>query len=168
MSTPNPDSQFGPRFDAPARSLPTPPPRGRPTLRRGLRLGAAAVVLAMFGGCAAFSVDGGFGSARQVGTEHFNTELRQVRNEADRLSVATEVNRMLAAPLTAQSAVRVALLNNPGLQATYARLGIAEADLVQAGRLRNPVLSATNVRSGGEGSHERTMLFDFGALLTMR
>ena len=144
----------------------------RPTRRPGARAGAvrrAALTLAVvaLGGCATFSENGGLDDAQRVAREQFNTEIKRTRNDADRDSVATEVNRLLSEPITADSAVRVALLNNPGLQATYATLGIAESDLVQAGRLRNPVLSATNVRSGGERSYERTLLFDFWSLVTM-
>ncbi|MGH9390674.1 MAG: TolC family protein, partial [Vicinamibacteria bacterium] len=39
------------------------------------------------------------------------------------------------------AAVQLALLNNRSLQATYEELAIAQADLVQAGLLRNPVFS---------------------------
>jgi cobalt-zinc-cadmium efflux system outer membrane protein len=43
--------------------------------------------------------------------------------------------------LSSDEAVAVALWNNPEFQATLATLGIARADLVQAGLLKNPVLS---------------------------
>lgn len=133
-----------------------------------MRLGAAAVATAALAGCAGFSADGGLDGPRRLAREQFNAELKWVRTEAERASVAAEVQRLLSQPLSADSVVRVALLNNPGLQATYARLGIAQADLVQAGRLPNPVLSATRARSdGGERSRESTLLFDFGALVTM-
>ncbi|HEU4419043.1 MAG TPA: TolC family protein [Planctomycetota bacterium] len=50
-----------------------------------------------------------------------------------------EVMALLQAPLSEDNAVRIALLNNHGVRATYERLGIHRADLVQAGLLRNPV-----------------------------
>jgi outer membrane protein, heavy metal efflux system len=43
--------------------------------------------------------------------------------------------------LTSQEAVAIALWNSPAFQATLADLGIARADLVEAGLLRNPVFS---------------------------
>ena len=43
--------------------------------------------------------------------------------------------------LTSQEAVSIALWNSPSFQATLADLGIARADLVEAGLLRNPVFS---------------------------
>ncbi len=46
----------------------------------------------------------------------------------------------LARPLEASGAVQVALLCNPGLRASLAEVGLAQADLVQAGLLSNPVL----------------------------
>ena len=70
-------------------------------------------------------------------------------------------------PLGPDDAVRIALLNNRGLQATYADLGIAEADVVQAGRLRNPGFSYTRLRRADEVEIERTFLFDMLGLVTM-
>ena len=61
--------------------------------------------------------------------------------EAD-AAVAAEVREMLSEPLTVGRAVQAALLNNPRLQGTYERLGVAQANLVQAGLLRNPVFDA--------------------------
>ena len=43
--------------------------------------------------------------------------------------------------LTSEDAVSIALWNSPSFQATLADLGIARADLVEAGLLRNPVFS---------------------------
>jgi len=50
-----------------------------------------------------------------------------------------ETVAMLRAPIDAETAVRIALRNNRRVQATFERLGIARADLLQASRLRNPV-----------------------------
>lgn len=49
-----------------------------------------------------------------------------------------DVETLLAAPLTAESAVRIAMLNNRGLRAALHELGIARGNLVQAGVLPNP------------------------------
>jgi len=53
------------------------------------------------------------------------------------------VRRILAKPLSADSAVQVALLNNPDLQASFEEIGLSQADLVQAGLLHNPTLMAS-------------------------
>jgi cobalt-zinc-cadmium efflux system outer membrane protein len=59
-------------------------------------------------------------------------------SDADRAADAA-VAGLLAQPLTADTAVQVALLDDPRLQARFAALGIAQADLVAAGLLKNPV-----------------------------
>ncbi len=52
--------------------------------------------------------------------------------------VAATVNGALDAPLTAESAVRVALLNSPVLAAQLEGVGVATADFVTAAQVRNP------------------------------
>ena len=47
----------------------------------------------------------------------------------------------IADGLTQEEAVAIALWNSPSFQATLADLGIARADLAEAGLLRNPILS---------------------------
>jgi len=49
------------------------------------------------------------------------------------------VRAQLKRPLTANSAVQIALLNNHDLQATYEEIGLAQADLIEAGLLKNPL-----------------------------
>ena len=57
--------------------------------------------------------------------------------------VHSHIDGMLQRQLTAPRAVQVALLNNRNLQASYASLGVAQADLVQAGLLTNPVVDGS-------------------------
>jgi outer membrane protein, heavy metal efflux system len=53
--------------------------------------------------------------------------------------VEAELQALLSAELTEDAAVRIALINNRSVAAEYERLGIARAELVQAGLLSNPV-----------------------------
>jgi cobalt-zinc-cadmium efflux system outer membrane protein len=62
--------------------------------------------------------------------------------EAD-AAVLAKVREMLGSELSRAVAVQIALLNNRGLQAIYEELMIAQADVVQAGLLKNPVFSAS-------------------------
>jgi outer membrane protein, heavy metal efflux system len=64
--------------------------------------------------------------------------------------------------LTSQEAVAIALWNSPSFQATLADLGIARADLVEAGLLRNPVFSL--LFPWGPKQLEWTLQFPFDAL----
>lgn len=61
---------------------------------------------------------------------------------------ADTVKRLLEQPLSPESAVRIALIAHPDLRATYADLGLARADVVQAALLANPVLSLERFSSG--------------------
>jgi len=63
------------------------------------------------------------------------------RGSAEDAQAQAVVTSLLSRPLTANSAVQIALLNNHNLQATYEELGIAQADLVEAGLLRNPIFT---------------------------
>lgn len=128
---------------------------------------AVVVSATLLGGCATFSADGGFGTVETAAKEHLKSDARWVKTERDAEEVRTTVKKLLAQPLTPDAAVQIALLNNRGLQATYAELGIAEADLVQAGRLRNPGFSYARLRRADELEIERTFLFDILGLLTM-
>jgi cobalt-zinc-cadmium efflux system outer membrane protein len=60
----------------------------------------------------------------------------------DDAAVARKIKALLTRELTVESAVEISLLNNKTLQATYEDLSVAQADLVQAGLLQNPVLAA--------------------------
>lgn len=55
--------------------------------------------------------------------------------------VASYVQDLVFQPISIESAVQIALLNNPEVQATFEEIGIAQADLIEAGLFTNPVFS---------------------------
>ncbi|MFZ5529590.1 MAG: TolC family protein [Pseudomonadota bacterium] len=63
-------------------------------------------------------------------------------------TVATFTQQALEKPLTAELAVQLAWLNNPDLRKEFAQLGFSAAELYDAGRLANPVLSAVRLSPG--------------------
>ena len=127
-------------------------------MTKGLPLLALALLL---GGCASLSADGGLDRVSALTRE-------RIGQPAQRQPAAPQdIRRLLSTPLDADGAVELALKNNPGLQAGLAELGVAEADMVQAGRLRNPGFSFSRMRGGDNVEIERGVLFDLGALLTM-
>ncbi len=90
--------------------------RGRPQ-----RVFAALLTLAFLGGCATFSTDGGLESIQTAGKERGLTQnVAWLKTDKDAETARASVKKLLAAPLTADNAVQIALLNNRGLQATYA------------------------------------------------
>lgn len=52
--------------------------------------------------------------------------------------ITNYIQDLLFQPLSVESAMQIALLNNPEVQATFEEIGIAEADLIEAGLLTNP------------------------------
>ena len=101
------------------------------------RLLVVAFLLAL-GGCASIPPDHGRGNVDQLLIERG----MPVDDKTSNL-----VSSLIAVPLTSDSAIRVALLNNAELQSVYASLGFGAADIYEAGRIRNPVLSASLLNS---------------------
>ncbi len=118
-------------------------------------------------GCASLSDDARFGAVEQAVQERTGTQTRWVRSEDEAHSVRARVKELLAQPLSPESAVQIALLNNPSLQAGYAEVGLAEADLVQASRWRGPTFSFARLRRGDETEYERSVFFDVLGLITI-
>ena len=125
---------------------------------------AAALLLA---GCASFSPDGGFTRVAELTRERTGHDPQWQRGASEADTVRTRVNEILAKPLSADGAVEVALLNNRGLQARFAELGIAESDVVRAGRLPNPRLGFVHLSGGGVTEIDRSVMFNLLGLLTM-
>ena len=121
----------------------------------------------MLTGCATFSSDGGLDTVSTLTKERTGQILRQTKTEKDASATDAAVNELLGKPLTPDSAVQIALLNNMGLRASLAELGIAEADLVQAGRMRNPSFTFGRMREGHDVEIERSIMFDLVGLLTI-
>lgn len=131
------------------------------------RLAIIAAASLLLAGCASFSPDGGFGKVSQLTQERTGQGVALQRSPEDAQTAQNRVAELLQAALTADAAVEVALLNNRGLQAKFGDLGIAESELVRAGRLKNPSLSFGRMSGGGGVEIERTVLFDILGLLTM-
>lgn len=55
--------------------------------------------------------------------------------------VLSSIDHLLKQQLECAAAIQIALLNNPRIQASFEGLGIAQADLVQAGLFRNPIFA---------------------------
>lgn len=129
-----------------------------------LPLAAAALLLA---GCASTDPGAGFGPGARIGAERTGVEARLLRDDDARRALARDIDALLAAPLEADAAVRIAVLNHPGLQATYWDAGIAQADLAQAARLRNPSFGFSRMDGAGGREIERSVSFDLAGLLTL-
>ena len=125
---------------------------------------AAALVVA---GCASFSPDGGFAGVAEEVRARAGVEAAWARTEGEQGALEARVAELLAKrPLGVEDAVQVAILNNRGLQAAFAELGMAEADLVQAGRLPNPHFSMFRAKLGHDYKIEQALTLNVLSLVT--
>jgi outer membrane protein, multidrug efflux system len=128
-----------------------------------LSLLAGALLLA---GCASLSPDGNIAELNTL-TEGKTAGVNAQVGRSDTAASREAVAKLLEQPITAESAVRIALLNNPGLHASMATLGISDADRVQAGSLPNPHFSIGRFVEGDVVEIERMLRFNVVGLLTL-
>lgn len=100
------------------------------------------VALSLLAGCASTKPDAAFRQVRDVVAQRTGHWVQWQSNTTEDAAVDRAVNAMLRNDLSVDQAVQIALINNRHLQARFEDLGIAQADLVQAGLLKNPVFFA--------------------------
>ena len=93
-------------------------------------------------GCTAVRPDADFDAMREQVRQRTGLEPQWRALRPEDQQVEERTRELLSRELTVDAAVELALLNNRRLQAAYGEIGVARADLVQAGLLVNPVLSA--------------------------
>jgi cobalt-zinc-cadmium efflux system outer membrane protein len=121
------------------------------------------MLLMLATGCTTFDQQAGFAEVSTAVEARSGKRLVWHLRTALDAQVDQEVQALLHDTLTVDGAIQVALLNNRNLQALYADLGVAQADLVQAGLLRNPVFDGA-VRfllSGGQPELEFNTAIEF-------
>jgi outer membrane protein TolC len=123
--------------------------------------------LLFLSGCATFSKDGGLGGVREITLRSVKQDIAWPKNKEEQSAVDQRVAELRKQKLDVESAVQIALLNNKGLQASLNELGIAESDVVQAGRLPNPRFSMFWARNEGEYNIEQALTFNIFSLITM-
>ncbi len=130
-------------------------------------LACSVPVMLSVAGCATAPSDRGFDRVRQDVSERAGLRVHWSNGSQADAEAAAAVAAMLSQELTADRAVQIALLNNRDLQGVYEELSLAQADVVQAGLLRNPVFSAeARFDTGGGGTaYTLELAQDFVSLL---
>lgn len=103
----------------------------------------ALLVTATLTACAHLSTDAGFPEAQQLVEQRTGHHIVWQREDGPSADAEASIGTLLSQPLTCEASIRVAFLRSPALQAEYERLGIAQADLIEAGLLDNPVVSGS-------------------------
>lgn len=137
---------------------------------RRLRKLVATGVLLFLAGCASTSPSGAFGDVRTDVAKRSGHDLRWDRNTSEDEEARRAIDGLYAKELTVDAAVQIALLASPHLRTKLEELSIAQADLVQAGLLKNPVFSIG--QTAWESEHIDPNLFvsieqDFLDIITM-
>ena len=103
--------------------------------------------LCLLGGCASLPAGRGIPEAQALAA------ARGVSAPApDAAAAPAEAAQWLAKPVDAARAVEIALRYNPQVQAEYARLGLAAAEVYEAGRLSNPQFSVAVMTPDAAGA----------------
>lgn len=105
-------------------------------IRTAIALSGLAFVL---GGCATVSKEEAFEDVNLDLDQRLGEQVYWKQGGPEDQEVAERIRELLAGELNAEQAIQIALLNNPMLQAKFEDLGIAQASLVEAGLLNNPV-----------------------------
>lgn len=133
-------------------------------------LATAAVSFFALMGCASTSPKPAFDDVARTVETRSGHKVRWEQGSPDDREADKAIDRLLGGALTADAAVQIALLANPALRGKFEELAIAQADLVQAGLLKNPVFGIG--RTAWEGEHIDPNLFvsveqDFLDIVTM-
>ncbi len=104
-------------------------------------------------GCTTVNVEQEYANVQKESLARTGHTITWQQTLGDHKHIQHMVEEILKDGLTREEAIRLSLLNNQDLQSTFQTLGIAQADVVQAGLFTNPSLSAlfripTNGNSG--------------------
>jgi len=123
----------------------------------------AAAVLLTLAGCATDAVKRDSDFVANFAKDTYGSPATlQVRNE-DRAAARTQAQALLAEPLSADDAVRVALSLSPAFQAMLAEHSALSANAAQMGRLPNPVFTFERLAK----KHDGAVDLDIGRMLSI-
>ncbi len=129
--------------------------------------GTVLALLVALGGCASLVEERGFEAVRGLAPEPLKADVRRLRTDADAKAAAAEIETLLKGALSVDDAVKIALLNNRGLQASYNELGLSAAAMVKAITPPNPGFAYGRTKQGGLVEIERKFTLDLLGLLTL-
>ena len=132
-------------------------------MRAALAIASALLLSA----CQTWSPDGGMSVVADIVDHDLNKDVVALRTPEETQAARARVRALLRRTLTADAAVRIAFLNNRGLQAAYNELGLAEAAMVQASLPSNPTFSLSRVSTSIELEIERRIVADILALASL-
>jgi outer membrane protein TolC len=134
-------------------------------IERVVRLAAATLLAALLGGC--MSTSETFAPVQSLSTPELGTTPQIIATEDDATAAQALTASLIKQPLSSDTAVRIALLNNKALQASYNDLGIAQAALIKASVPANPVIAIDRTTGAGALEIERQLLINIFSIATI-
>ncbi len=134
-------------------------------MKLSLRMGKAlfAGLLLILTACTSIPDDAGVAPVQELVDAQIGASPASQLQPEHRLT-PEQVARLLDSPLSSVDAELLSMQLNPQTRANLLRVGIAEADYAQAGRIRNPGFT---YERNTEGDYSASLLFDIGGLLLM-
>jgi outer membrane protein, heavy metal efflux system len=111
-------------------------------MEEGRAAWARGLAVLLFAGCAAVDPTTRWQRVGELAGPATGATLTWEQSDEDAAKIRATVRDLEADGLSRDEAIRIALLNSRGLQATFEDVGIAEARVVQAGLFTNPSLAA--------------------------
>lgn len=139
------------------------------TYRRRLPAIASLIlsISLVLGGCATVDAPGSIETVNRDLNAFTRNDLRLARSTGGSPEQRAGVDALLAAPLSQDAAIRLALLGSPALQALLADRMAEIAEAAQSGRPSNPVFTYERLRTGGETEISRMLGIGLLELLTL-
>lgn len=116
------------------------------------------------GGCASFDIEQEVAQANRELEPFTDGALALARSDEERRKRREQAEALLAEPLDRDAAVRLALLNSPGVQAMLATRWADAAAVASSGRIPNPVFAFERVETDDGDELEIERVFSFGIL----
>lgn len=135
--------------------------------KQGGRVACVLAASALLAACQTFSGDGGLQVVADIAGSELKKDVVAIKNDEVAVAAYDRVKHLLRRPLTADTAVQVALLNNRGLQAAYNELGLAEADMVRSSLPPNPTFAVQRLSGSVEIEVEKRIVANILALATL-
>jgi outer membrane protein TolC len=127
---------------------------------------ASAAVL-LLAGCASVDIEQYVNRTNQDATSFTQGHLKFAQTDAQRIELQSTAGQLLSKPLTQDSAVQVALINSPALQALIAQRWSDASAAAQSGRIPNPVLTLERLRTPLETDIGRMLAVGLLDVLTL-
>ena len=101
------------------------------------------IAVVVISGCSVVNPKASFDEVAQTLSKRTGKKIIWNQGTKEDKEVSKAINELLTKELSVDEVVQISLLNSPKLQSMYENLGIAQADLVQAGLLNNPLFYAS-------------------------